>query len=876
MKNKRSETPPRWAQRFLSWYCRPELLEDLQGDLQEYFERNLESKGFRGAQFIYILDTLKFLRSYTIRKSAFPNPEFKNIMISSYLKTARRTILRSRLFSGINVIGLAISMSVGLLVIAFVSDMKSYDQFHTNKERIFRVVSYDQGTGEPEMKLATSSVRAGEDIRAQIPGIESMTMLRNGFEGDAKTGNSMKIPLTGMYADDHFFNIFSFTLLKGNPVTALKEPHSIVLTETAAKKLFGSTDVLGKTVSMDTVNYMVTGLVQDPPKFSHIQFESLVSFSTINVQSTGSDGDFMSWTNIYSNYLYLLLPEHANIEKLQAGINGIAEKENSKLRQRKIRLLLQPLQKIAIGNPLGNEMGSTINASVLWMFGGLALVVILSACFNYTNLSIARSLRRSKEVGIRKVIGARRSQVIGQFITESVVIALLALAASFLLFLFLRGQFLSFHPEIRKTVELGISPKLILYFVTLAVGVGVIAGLLPALFYSKINAIQVLKDASTLHIFKHLSLRKALIIVQYCFSLIFITGTVISYNQYKSFISFDLGFSTGNILNIRLQGNKDDKLVKELTALPAVQDIAKSAIVTSLGSLYGTSMKYKDPMDSSNVFSNIVDDHYFPMHKYTFLAGRNFNSKSPGSEETEVIVNEETVKRFRIGKGQYAKAIGETVNMDNKKLTIVGVLKNFHYGTVENKIEPMAIRYSSTPGGYLNIMIRSKNIPETHAAIESIWSKIDPVHVLDAHFYDEQIEEAYSQFSVMIKIIGFFSFLAICIASMGLFGMVIYSTEKRLKEISIRKVLGASEGSLVYLLSRNFLLLLMIAAFISIPLTWIFFDKVVLVHFAYHQPIGPGDILLGFLVVAVIAFFMIGSHTLKIARANPGRVLKAE
>jgi ABC-type antimicrobial peptide transport system permease subunit len=287
-------------------------------------------------------------------------------------------------------------------------------------------------------------------------------------------------------------------------------------------------------------------------------------------------------------------------------------------------------------------------------------------------------------------------------------------------------------------------------------------------------------------------------------------------------------------------------------------------------------MKYKDPMDSSNVFSNNVDDHYLPMHKYRFLAGRNFERKSPGSEETEVIVNEETVKRFRIGGGKYTKALGETVNMDNKKLTIVGILKNFHYGTVENKIEPMAIRYSSTPGGYLNIMIRSNNIPETHAAIESIWRKIDPVHTLDAHFYDEQIEEAYSQFSVMIKIIGFFSFLAICIASMGLFGMVIYSTEKRLKEISIRKVLGASEGSLVYLLSRNFLLLLIIAACISIPLTWIFFDKVVLVHFAYHQPIGPSDILLGFLAVAGIAFLMIGSHTLKIARANPGRVLKAE
>ena len=299
-------------------------------------------------------------------------------------------------------------------------------------------------------------------------------------------------------------------------------------------------------------------------------------------------------------------------------------------------------------------------------------------------------------------------------------------------------------------------------------------------------------------------------------------------------------------------------------------------IVSSLGSLYGGSMKYKDPMDSAAVFMNIVDDHYLPLHQYRFLAGRNFLPGAPGSAESEIIVNEELLKRFKIGGKNPSSALGEVLSFDDKKVRIAGVLKNFHYGTVENKIEPMALRYSAAPGGYLNVRIRSNNLPETHAAIESIWRKIDRVHTMDAHFYDEQIEEAYGQFSIMIKIIGFFSLLAICIASMGLFGMVIYSTEKRLKEISIRKVLGASERTLVYLLSRNFLLLLVIAACIAIPFTLIFFDRVVLVHFAYHQPIGASDILLGFIVVAGIAFIMIGSHTLKIARANPGTVLKQE
>ncbi len=874
-KENKSIQPPRWAQRFLAFYCRPELLEDLQGDLFEFFERNLETRGLFMARIIYIIDVLKFLRGYTIRKPSINSPTMRSVMLTSYIKTSGRAIMRSKLFSGINIAGLAISMSVGLLVISFVSYLLSYDQSLKNKNQIYRVVSSDHRTGEPEMRLATTSLKAGKLIQQNIPGIDAITFLRRGFEVDAHTGQSV-IPLSGLYASQPFFNVFSFPLLEGNSASALKEPYSLVLTEKAAKKLFGDADPMGRLVKIDTINYLVTGLMKDIPKLSHLQFEVLASYASVSERPIAGDGDLLSWENIYSNYIYVALAKNTSPQTFVANLNKISAPENALLNHREISLELQPLSKIVIGNPMGNEIGPAIINVVIWVLAGLALIVILSACFNYTNLSLARSLRRSREVGIRKVMGARNNHVLNQFITESLIISLLALAVSFFLFLLIRTQFLSFHPFIQSLVALDLSPKLVINFIVLAVVVGIVAGLLPALFYSRINAVQVLKDVSAIKVFRHISLRKTLIVVQFTFSLIFITATIIGYNQYKGFLSFDLGFTTENILNIKMQGNNDELLVRELSEIPAVKGISKSLIVSSLGSLYGTQMKYNNPQDSSLVDINIIDEHYLPLHNYHFLAGRNFVSKPKNAEETEVIVNQQVLKQFNIGKGDPAKAIGEVIQLDGKKLAIIGVLKDFHYGTLQNKIDPTLLRYAASPGGYINAAVTTTNWPTTLAALDAAWKKVDRIHPIDAKFYDQQIEEAYSQFSVMAKVIGFFSFLAICIASMGLLGMVIYTTEKRLKEISIRKVLGATEGMLVYLLSKGILLLLMIAALIAIPATWLFFDEVVLANFAYHQPIGLGEILIGLMVVGGIAFLMIGVHILKIARSNPAKALKME
>lgn len=872
---KKTPHPPKWATWFLSLYCRPELLEDLEGDLNEFFQRNLQAKGAFLACLIYIIDVLKFIRPYTLRK---PRLAGRNIMFSNYVKTSTRSIARNKLFSGINVIGMAVSLSVGLLVIAFVSDIFSYDSTLNNKDRIYRVISAFQFNGMPPGKLATTSWKAGALIKKEAPGVESIVILRNGFGGDASIDGG-KIPISGLYADEGFFDVFSFPLQKGVASSALKNPHSLVVTQTTATKLFGQADPMGKTLKIDTVTYTVTGLMADLPKLSHIQFEMLVSLSSIDLAKPliPSDGRNMDWTNFFSNYVYVLLSKNTSPAAFKTALDRIAARENASVQaDHKVFPELQPLPSIHLGHQLGNEIGPVIDPIAVYVLCGLALVILLSACFNYTNLSIARSLRRSREVGIRKVIGARRTQVIGQFIAESVLICLLSLGVAFVLFLGLRGQFLSLHPQLSSAFSLELSPQLIVSFLLFAIAVGIVAGILPALFYSKINAVQVLKDASTLKVFHHISLRKALVILQYTFSLVFITATVIGYNQYKGFLRFDLGFSTENILNINMQGNQGDVFVKQLSTLPAVKGVSQSLIVSSLGSIFGISAKYNNPADSGEVDENFIDANFLPMHNYTFLAGRNFTPQPRNAPESETIVNEQVLRRFHIGHGDPQQALGETINFSGTKLTIVGVLKDFHYGTLDKPINPTAFRYSAAPGGYVNVKLAAANLPATMTGIETLWKHLDKVHPLDAKFYDDQIERAYTFFSVMVKVIAFFSVLAVCIASLGMFGMVTYTMERRVKEISIRRVLGAGNRTLVLLLSKGFLFLLGISALIALPLTWLLIQKLVLEHFAYHQPVRFTDLFTGLFFVGGIAALMIGVQTWKIVRANPATVLKNE
>ena len=879
MKARRDPRPPRWAQRLLNWYCRPELAEDLEGDLNEMFSHNWRVLGPFRAKLIYWLDVIKFCRPYTIKRPE-PSKLLPNmIMLSSYFKSATRNIARSKLFSAINIIGLSVGMSVGLLLIAMLTDLLSYDRFHEKRDRIYRVTSQLQRNGDRSSgHMATTSLLAGKEIKESLTGVEDVAVIHRGFMGDI-TYEEKVVPFGGLMADDSFFNIFSFRLLEGNSRTALREPFSIVLTETLARKLFGGENAMGKSVSIWGRDFSVTGIVQDPARFSHMRFDALGSLSTRTITEKDNAYETM-WENIWNAYAYVLLPPNASAESLQQRLDEICQRKANAVASGYVQLSLQPMREIVIGQNLGNQIGPYMGSTVVWVFSAMTLVVILSACFNYTNLSTARSFRRLKEVGIRKTMGAVKRNLLVQFVTESVVIAFLALIFAVGIFVIIRPHFISMEYSLQEMLVMDLSPKLIGLFILFALLVGIAAGFFPALFLSRLNAVSLFKGGWTRPPFRKITGRKILVVFQFVISIMFISGTVVIYDQYKHFLSYDLGYNTQNILNIRLGDNNADALRDELAKLPEVAGQSQSQLVMSIGNYFSTIMKNPaDPSDSAQVYYNRVDENFLVLHDFKLIAGRNFNPKSPHDTlEREVIVSAGVLRRFNIGADDPWKAIGMTVNVDHTDLQIVGVVEDFQYGQANNSTTKEVVFRQLLPeyARYLNVKLVTNDLRSTYEKVEQIWSTFDPNHPLQAKFLDDQLEESFRGFSASVKAGGFIAILVVCIASLGLLGMVIYTAEIRLREMSIRKVFGASEARILYQLARGFIVLLGTAIAIAVPLTFLFFDRILLPEVANHAPLTWFEMVSGAGVVLTLAATMILSQTLKVARSKPAEVLRTE
>ncbi|HZY80622.1 MAG TPA: ABC transporter permease [Cyclobacteriaceae bacterium] len=792
-------------------------------------------------------------------------------MIKSYIKVVFRSILRNKLFSSINIIGLGISMSVGLLLITFLADLISYDRFHDKGDRIYRVFTSSSGGDAPNMRFASTSVRAGMEIKASASGVKQVVMLRRGFGGNVKV-DGHNLFQRGMWATESFFDVFSFKLIDGDAATALKEPYSIVLTERSAHRIFGNTDVVGKTIQIDTSNYKVTGLMEDVPKLSHMKFEALVSFSTVELISPDADGGFLSWRSIFQTYVYLLLPEKHDVGALQANLDKISERENAALDRQKIMLHLQPMLDIALGENLVNPIGQTMPKLAVWILVGLSAIVLISACFNFTNLSLASLLRRSRDAGIRKVVGGLPGHILRQNLLESIVISLIALLFAVIIFLLIRPQFLLLTPFLSELISMNISLVTALCFIGLAIFVGLIAGIIPSVVLSRINPLQVLADASGMKVYGKISLRKLLVIIQYVFSLIFIVTTLMGYKQYRYFLDYDLGFNTENIINIHVRPDKADRLNNELSQLSEVEQTSRSLMLNGIASFSTIDLKYKDPQDSARVFYNTVSQGYLPLHDYQFIAGGNFK---PSGETADhgVVVNEELLKRFSIGSP--LQAIGEFVVFKGEKFPIIGVVKDFHHGTLETRIGPFVFRNAEKGLGVLNVKING-DWSVAIAKMDNIWKTIDDGSPLQASVYTDEIRRSYQPYVILTKVTGFLAFLAVCIASIGLFGMAVFGTDARKKEISIRKVMGASETTLVVFLSKGFFILIGFASLLAFPITYIFFSRVVFPMITYHAQLTAMELGEGLIVVTMVAFIMVCSQTIKAAKANPGRVLRKD
>ncbi len=867
--------PPKWADKLLEWYCRKDKLEDLQGDLYEFFNRNVAEKGLSRARMIYFLDAVKFFRTYTIKKLKILGRMNSFRLFENYWKTSVRSIARNKLFSSINVVGLAISMSVGILMIVFVSELLSYDNFHEKSSRIYRVISSFEGVynqGDPS-NLASTSPFIAKKLKESYSGIEKVLLFRRNFSGDVRYGEKI-ITLQGHWMGDSFFDIFSFDVKSGNPGTMLAEPHTAVITETTAEKLFDEEDPMNKVITINGEDeFTITGVVADPPKNSHIQFDILTSFITYENDQTEDGSDrYLKVTNMWMYHVYLLLHENTDPSQIQDHLDQICEEENAKSDRYEVGFYLEHLSEIVPGKDLSNQVGPTMDFNIIYIIGGLTFIVLLSACFNYTNLSIARSLRRAKEVGIRKVVGARRRQIFTQFVLEAVILSLAALVLALGLFYIIRPEFLSM--DIDDTVSMVIRPVYIAYFVFFSMLVGVIAGFLPATFLSKIAALKALRDPGRLKLFTGVNLRKILIVFQFTLSIAFIIGATISYQQYKYAVNFDLGYNTENILNVRLKGNDSELIKSSFSTVPGVEAISKSAFILSSGNIWGATLKYDDPLDSISTHLNYVDENFIDLHDFELLAGSAFPIRVNTENEEHIIVNELVLKRFNMGTPD--EAIGKVMDVDGEKMAIIGVVKNFQHAMIESDQHEFIFRYVPDNFYYVNLKVQSGDMISLIHNLEKKWRKIDDVHPFEAEFFEDKLQEAYSEYQYYFKIIGFLAFLAISISSLGLLGMAVYTAESRIKEISIRKVLGATERNLIYLLSKGFILMILMAGLIAVPLTYYLFDQLVLSDVANRISIGFMELSMGVFITMLIALLTVWWQTNRAARANPATTLRDE
>lgn len=870
-------TPPKNFHKFFRWFCAPEYFEELEGDLEESFHAHVREHGITFARKKYRKEVLLLMRPSVIKKFNLNiYPSRSSAMFRNYLKISFRNLRRHSLFSFINISGLAIAMSVGLLIIAMVSDLLRFDEFHEKKDRIYRVISEVQYGPYSPQHHATCVLPLADEIKQDYAGIEEVVRIKKDFVGGAEV-NDKALFLSGHYVDPTFTQVFDFEWVAGDPARALLDPFTMAITEPAAKRLFGSQDPMGQIVDMGELgNYQITGLIQELPKYSHLQFEMLGSMAS--VVALEKQGVFekrsQEWDAFWNHYVYLLLEPGHSPQHIQAGLESMAQKHYTPEDDVKANFELQALSAIVPGKDLSNQIGPKMMFLPIYILSGLALLILLSACFNYANLSIARSLKRATEVGVRKVVGASRRQIFSQFITESVVISVLALLLSGLIFKLIRPEFMSVIPHATEMFDMLFSVKMGLAFLAFAIFAGIIAGLFPAWFLSRMEASRVLKSISSFTLFKGLRVRKVLTVFQFTLSLVFILGMTIIYRQYQFSINHDMGFDQANILDVSLQGNDPQIVSDALLQLPEVTKVSASSLIPGVGWTSQAWAQIPNTVDSMLIFQMSVDTYYLENLNISLKTGSNFPTDISGEKEQYIIVNEQFVKMM--GLGDAMSALGKVVEIKDKNLQVLGVVHDFHYNHLEEPIESFCFRYRPEDFSHLNVKIASNDMQASMEKIEAAWKNIDPKHEFSSQFFDQHIEEAYGYYTQIMKMFGFMAFLAISIACLGLLGMAVFTVETKVKEIGIRKMMGASEKQLVYLLSKGFVKLLLISALIAAPLAYFFFDRVLLNIYAYRISIGFWEIGLGVAFVLLLGGSIIASQTLMAARMNPAESLRNE
>jgi putative ABC transport system permease protein len=809
-------------------------------------------------------------------------------MLKNYLKIAWRNITKNKVFSFINIAGLAIGLSCFTLIALYVVDELSYDRYNEKADRIYRVDS-EIMFGGTDQKLAVSSDPLGATLKKDYPQVEQYVRFytsdgpkrirkNNVFITEFNVGN----------ADSTLFDVFTLPAIAGDTKTALNEPNTVVITESMAKKYFGSVDAVGKTLETSDNNstlYKVTAVIKDIPRNAHFNFDML--FSMDNVQY--GFGNYLS-----QNFqTYIVLKKGTDPKAFAKNFPAVIEKyimpqakqfmqvnsmEEFEKAGNKMEYTLMPLTAIHLHSDRVGELGANSNIQYVYIFSAVAIFILLIACINFMNLSTARSSNRAKEVGIRKVLGTERKTLIRQFLTESTMTAIISLLIS----LFIAWLVLPFFNTISgKSLSLSaiLRSSFLPFFLLLPLVVGIVAGSYPAFFLSGFKPISVLKGKINTGV-KRSYLRSSLVVFQFATSIVLIIGTVVVYNQLNYIQTKKLGFNKDQVLIVNSAGalrDKSDAFKNEIVNLPGVSSGTLSGYlpVTSSSRSDNTFSKeaVMDSRNGLNMQTWIIDHDYIKTMGMEILKGRGF-SKDFRGDSAAIIINETTA-----GLLGYNDPVGKNIYANNPEgnttvYTIIGVVKNFHFESLRQNIGPLCFTLGNNPG-FASFKVSAGNIKTLVSQVENKWKAMVPSVPFSYRFLDDAFDDMYRAEQRIGKVALSFAILAILIACLGLFGLATYMAEQRTKEIGVRKVLGASVSNIVSMLSKDFLKLVIISAVIAFPLAWWFMHKW-LEDFAYRINIGWWIFIAAGAIALLIALLTVIFQAIKAAIANPVKSLRTE
>ena len=786
-------------------------------------------------------------------------------MFRNYFITAIRSLLRQKGFSLINILGLAFGLACALLIVLWGQDELSYDRFHENHQDIYRVIA-DTGEvyrGKSQVAVTPASLAAA--MQDTFPEVLNTTKVKDRSVTMKYRGNRMAESQV-YYADPAFLEIFDFPLQKGNPETALDAPYNLLISRDMAIKYFGSSDPLGEPDSVDGIDHKVTGVIENIPGNTHFRFDYLASFSSL-VESSGKDR-IIRWNN-WSYYTYLKIHGEASSLTIEQKLPDLLKQHSPNSTQ---VLRLQPVADIHLHKEANFELEAAGDISSIYLLSAIGIFILLIACFNFMNLSTARATIRAKEVGLRKVIGAGRLQLVRQFLGESLFFAFLSLLFSLL---FVRLLLPAFRLFVQRELETGfiLDAPLLLTLAGLVFVVGIVSGSYPALALSSFQPISVLKGTQAQSSRGSSGFRSVLVVCQFTISIALIICTLVVVRQLHFMRDKELGFIKDHIVTIRNPEGVSDALKNDLLQNPAILDAALSNnLPHSITSASYGEWDSHDPEERFIVYRNWVDDDFLDFYDIPVILGRGFSQEYNDSTDSVYILNESAVKAMG-----WENPIGKRFGFDTDRMgVVVGIVKDFHFTSLHLDIGPLAL----TPGSdnnrdWLSLRINPTDVPRTLSFIEEKWKQHSPEGIFSYSFLDDRLDRMYRTESRLVSSFTIYSLIAIFVACLGLFGLASFATAQRTREIGIRKVLGASEWNITLLTTKKFILLVLIANVAAAPAAY-FAMQVWLQNFAYKTSIGSWIFILSAALSLVIALITVGYQSVKAALADPVKSLRYE